>query len=382
MKFIHSADWHIGRIFQNISLLDEQLYVLEQLKQHIKTHRVDVLIIAGDIFDRSVPPADAMVALDVFLTELIVETGVRIIMISGNHDSARRLRFGTQQMQQSGLYILTDITAIQTPIRIESSAGEQVDVYGIPYHEPVNVREAFECDVRSHDDAHTYLVDKIKQVQIDDIPSILISHCFVVGGKISDSERPLSIGGLDCIGYEPLASFDYVALGHLHSPQYKGVEHIRYAGSLLKYSFSESQQHKSVTLVEFDDVGLVSMQPLALNAKHDLRIISGLLKDLLEQAKIDVNLDDYILVRLEDTHDLLEPLAQLRCFYPNILQLEYTKLMLSADAIIINEGEQHTESDVFNDFFQQVTGFELNDSQQALLQSVVLEAQQAMDADV
>jgi exonuclease SbcD len=257
MKFIHTSDWHIGRLFQNISLLEDQLHVLKQVKDYAKRHQVDALIIAGDIFDRSVPPADAVAALDHFFDEMSAELKCPIIMISGNHDSAKRIGFGAGHMRLSGLHILNAVSDVTTPVIIDTVTGP-VHFYGIPYHDPVEVREAFSCEVSTYDAAHTFLVEQIKQVRDAEIPSVLISHCFIDGAEESESERPLSIGGADRVSYQPLQDFDYVALGHLHAPQYKGKEHIRYSGSLLKYSFSEVKQKKGITLVELDNKGLVS----------------------------------------------------------------------------------------------------------------------------
>jgi len=267
MKFIHTSDWHIGRLFQNISLLEDQLHVLQQVKSYAREHGVDALVIAGDVFDRSIPPAEAVDALDKFLDEIINELKIPVIMISGNHDSAKRLRFGARHMQQSGLHILSKLDSVTIPVIIETKTGP-VHFYGIPYHDPVEVREAFNCEVKTYDEAHTHVVDLVKEVRISDTPAVLISHCFIDGAEESDSERPLSIGGADRVSYQPLEDFDYVALGHLHGPQYKGKEHIRYSGSLLKYSFSEYQKKKGIALVELDEKGFVSMEHLTLT--HNL----------------------------------------------------------------------------------------------------------------
>jgi exonuclease SbcD len=374
MKFIHTSDWHIGRLFQNISLLDDQLHALKQIKNYAKTHQVDALIVAGDIFDRSVPPADAVEALDHFLHDISSDLKLPIIMISGNHDSAKRLGFGARHMQLSGLHILNQLSTITTPVVIESATGP-VHFYGIPYHDPVEVREAFACDVSTYDEAHTFLVDQIKQVRVADVPSVVISHCFIDGAEASDSERPLSIGGADRVSYQPLEGFDYVALGHLHGPQYKGAEHIRYSGSLLKYSFSEYQQKKGITLVEIGKKGLVATEHLPLKAQKDLRIIEGLLTDILERGKNDPNHEDYVFIRLLDKQDILDPLGQLRKVYPNILQLERTQFISSKGSQLkADVSLKRTEQQVFSDFFEQVIGCDLTEEQNTLLLDIIAEA--------
>ena len=379
MKFIHTSDWHIGRLFQNISLLEDQCHVLKQIKNYAQVYEVDALIIAGDIFDRSVPPADAVEALDNFLDEIASELELPIIMISGNHDSAKRLGFGAYHMQKSGLYILSDLENVTTPIVIETATGP-VHFYGIPYHDPVEVREAFDCKVKTYDEAHTFLVDQIKQVRDADVPSVLISHCFIDGAEESESERPLSIGGADRVSFQPLESFDYVALGHLHGPQYKGAEHIRYSGSLLKYSFSEYKQKKGVTLVEFDEKGLVSTEHLELKPQRDLRVIEGLLADIIEQGKDDPDNDDYIFARLTDTQDILDPMGQLCKVYPNILQLERSYFALSSGSrLVADVSLKRTEEQVFKDFFEQVIGCDLTAEQNTLLLDIINEAKEAVE---
>lgn len=367
MKFIHTSDWHIGRLFQNIALLDDQLYVLQQLKAYAIEHDVDAIIIAGDIFDRSVPPAEAVEALNDFLEQLTIELSIPVIMISGNHDSAKRLSFGAKQMQDAGLHIVSNLRDSSQAITIDSDTGP-VNFYGIPYHDPVEVREAFDCEAKTYDDAHTFMVNHILQSKPADIPAVLISHCFIDGAEESESERPLSIGGADRVSYEPLKTFDYVALGHLHAPQYKGYEHIRYSGSLLKYSFSEYKQKKGITLVEFDQQGLVSQQHLSLMPRHDLRVIEGALADILEAAKADPHTDDYLLIKLNDKHDILDPMGQLRQVYPNILQLERTHFSLaSGSRLKADVSLKRSESDVFSDFFEQVTGNEMTKEQTTVL---------------
>lgn len=374
MKFIHTSDWHIGRLFQNISLLEDQLHVLKQIKNYAKVHKMDALVIAGDIFDRSVPPADAVDALDHFLDEISSELKLPIIMISGNHDSAKRLGFGAGHMRQSGLHILNSISDVTTPVVIETATGP-VHFYGIPYHDPVVVREAFACDVATYDAAHTFLVEQIKQVRVADVPAVLISHCFIDGAEESESERPLSIGGADRVSYQPLEDFSYVALGHLHGPQYKGAEHIRYSGSLLKYSFSEYQQNKGITLVELDDKGLVATQHLPLKPKKNLRVIEGLLTEILQRGQTDPDNEDYMFIRLLDKQDILDPLGQLRKVYPKTLQLERTQFILSKGSqLIADVSLKRTEQQVFSDFFEQVIGHDLSTEQNTLLLDIIAEA--------
>lgn len=370
MKFIHTSDWHIGRQFHNVSLLEDQQHVLDQLLGYIEQEAVDVLVIAGDIYDRSVPPATAVELLDELLTKICLEMKVPVILIPGNHDSASRLRFGAQQLRKSGLHILGDLSKVTEPVVISHGDGD-VAFYGVPYNDPVTVRNLFGEDVSTYDEAHTFLVDLISEKKSSAIPNILISHCFIDGSQESDSERPLSIGGSDRVSYQPCCKFDYVALGHLHSPQYRGEQHIRYSGSLLKYSFSEQHQKKGVTLVEINSEGLKSHRHLPLSPLRDMRIIEGELATILEQGKLDPNHQDYLLVRLTDRHAILDPMAKLREVYPNVLQLEKPGMLISGAQQMNREKLKRGELEMFRDFFVQISGQEMSDEQEEAIRDTI-----------
>ena len=372
MKFIHTADWHIGRQFHNVSLLDDQRHVLDQLVVYIEQEAVDALVIAGDIYDRSVPPSKAVELLDEFINKICSDMKVPIIMIPGNHDGAERLRFGSRQLSLAGLHILGDLSKVAEPVILSCETGE-VAFYGIPYNDPETVRNLFAEDVASYDEAHTYLVDQIKGAKSDDIPSVLISHCFLDGAEESESERPLSIGGADRVSYGPCTDFDYVALGHLHSPQYKGQEHIRYSGSILKYSFSEQNQKKGITLVEMDTKGLVATKHLPLVPLRDMRIVEDGIETILEQGTVDPNADDYLLVRLTDRHAILDPMSKLRAVYPNVLHLEKPGMLETGEQQMKRETLKRGELEMFRDFFLQITGQTINEEQDEALQKAIIE---------
>ena len=372
MKFIHTADWHIGRQFHNVSLLDDQRHVLDQLVVYIEQEAVDALVIAGDIYDRSVPPSKAVELLDEFINKICSDMKVPVIMIPGNHDGAVRLRFGSRQLRLAGLHILGDLSKVAEPVILSCEPGE-VAFYGIPYNDPETVRNLFAEDVASYDEAHTYLVDQIKGAKRDDIPSVLISHCFLDGAEESESERPLSIGGADRVSYGPCTDFDYVALGHLHSPQYKGQEHIRYSGSILKYSFSEQNQKKGITLVEMDTKGLVAIKHLPLVPLRDMRIVEDDIKTILEQGTVDQNADDYLLVRLTDRHAILDPMSKLRTVYPNVLHLEKPGMLETGEQQMKRETLKRGELEMFRDFFLQITGQTINEEQDEAVQKAIIE---------
>lgn len=373
MKFIHTSDWHIGRQFHNVSLLDDQRHVLAQLVDYIQSEHVDALVIAGDIYDRSIPPATAVELLDEVLNKVCHELSVPVIIISGNHDSAERLRFGARQLKQAGLHIISDINKVTEPVTLEDKSGLAVNFYGIPYHDPELVRHHYDTPVRNHDEAHSFLVDTIKHsMPSSDSINVLLSHCFVDGAEESESERPLSIGGADRVSYTPMVDFNYVALGHLHSPQYRGEPYIRYSGSILKYSFSEQHQKKGISLVELDANGKTNITSLPLTPLRDMRIIEGPLAEIVESGKVDPNNDDYLMVRLTDTHAILDAMGKLRSVYPNVLHLEKPGIMAVGEAKAMNrEKLKRGEMEMFQDFFDQVSGNSLSADQSRALEAVI-----------
>ncbi|QYJ69996.1 exonuclease SbcCD subunit D [Shewanella sp. FJAT-51649] len=376
MRFIHTSDWHIGRQLHNQSLLEDQAYVLDQIVTLAEQHSVDAVIIAGDIYDRSIPPASAVTLLDEVLNRLITELGVQVLMIAGNHDGHERLGFAAKQMAASGLHIIGPLQADLTPIRLTSPSGDAY-FYPLPYAEPATVRQVFGAEanglsVSSHEEAMALLLEQIHSHDSQGLPKVVVSHCFLDGGSESESERPLSIGGADKISPRLFSEFDYVALGHLHGPQYKGCEHVRYSGSILKYSFSEQHQHKSVTLVDVAAQTPAQIQLLPLTVLRDVRIIEGELAHLLDLGKTDAKREDYLMVRLLDKHAILDAMGKLRSVYPNVLHLERTGLMAGEQAVALNRDHiKKGEMAMFRDFFSQVSGEALSDAQQAVMDEIL-----------
>ncbi|SDN68939.1 exonuclease SbcCD subunit D [Vreelandella arcis] len=371
MRLLHTADWHLGRLFHNLSLLDDQRYVLDQLIDIIDREAVDAVLVAGDIYDRSVPPATAVALLDDVLTELCSVRNLPVVMISGNHDSAQRLGFGARHLRQAGLHILSDLTDCDRPVTL-SANGVEVDVFGIPYADPEYVRSQLSVDVRDFDSAHRHLVERINAQRHPSRPTVLMSHCFVDGGSASDSERPLTLGGAESVALEPMQSFDYVALGHLHGPQYSGGEHIRYSGSLLKYSFSEASQRKGVTLVDINDQGVQHIQHRSLEPRLNVRILEGELESLIADGVSDPHAEDYLLVRLTDRHAILDPMGKLREVYPNVLHLEKPGMLEARGRQQLDrERLQFSAKDMFSDFFAQTSGEAMTDEQSTAISELI-----------
>ncbi|ARV74371.1 exonuclease SbcCD subunit D [Vibrio campbellii] len=376
MKFIHTSDWHLGRQFHNVSLLDDQQAVLDQLIQYVEDNPVDAVVVAGDIYDRSVPPTIAIELLNKVVKRVCGELNTPMILISGNHDGAERLGFGSEQMKNAGLHIISNFEDMLTPVVIETESAGQVAFYGMPYNDPEQVRFAYQEPVSTHDQAHKLLAEKITEQFQPEQRNVLVSHCFVDGAIESESERPLSIGGSDRVSHEHFLNFDYVALGHLHQPQKKGEEYIRYSGSLMKYSFGEQNQKKGFTLVEIDQNGFVSAEHIELAAPHDMRIVEGELEQVIEQGKTDPKNEDYLLVRLMDKHAILNPMEKLRTVYPNVLHLEKPGMLIGVEQEMAQAKLARSEIDMFRDFFSEAQDGQLSQEQDQAISDIIKQLSQ------
>ena len=375
MKFLHTSDWHLGRQFHNVSLLEDQKVILEQIVGYIQNQPVDALVIAGDVYDRSVPPTAAIEVLNQFVTKVCGELQTPIIMIPGNHDGAERLGFGSEQMKRSGLHILSSFEDMLKPVELETDIGV-VSFFGMPYNDPEQVRHYFSQPVSTYDQAHELLCNQIKQLFQLNSKKVLISHCFVDGAIESESERPLSIGGSDRVSHQHFIDFDYVALGHLHQPQKKGEEYIRYSGSLMKYSFSEQHQKKGMTLVELDADGFKSATHIDLVAPHQMRVIEGELDAIITNAKTDPNNHDYLLVRLMDKHAILNPMEKLRAAYPNVLHLEKPGMLIGVEQQMAAAKLARSEVDMFRDFFAEAQDSDLTADQDRAITDIIKQLNQ------
>ncbi|MGI9949245.1 exonuclease SbcCD subunit D [Vibrio hyugaensis] len=376
MKFIHTSDWHLGRQFHNVSLLDDQQAVLDQLIQYIESNPVDAVVVAGDIYDRSVPPTIAIELLNKVVKRICGELNTPMILISGNHDGAERLGFGSEQMKNAGLHIISNFEDMLTPVVIKTESAGQVAFYGMPYNDPEQVRFAYQEPVSTHDQAHKLLAEKITEQFQPEQRNVLVSHCFVDGAIESESERPLSIGGSDRVSHEHFLNFDYVALGHLHQPQKKGEEYIRYSGSLMKYSFGEQNQKKGFTLVEIDQNGFVSAEHIDLAAPHEMRIVEGELEQVIEQGKTDPKNEDYLLVRLMDKHAILNPMEKLRAVYPNVLHLEKPGMLIGVEQEMAQAKLARSEIDMFRDFFSEAQDSQLSREQDQAISDIIKQLSQ------
>lgn len=372
MRFIHTADWHLGRIMHGTHLTEDQAYVLDQLIMLARDLKPDALIISGDVYDRPVPPAEAVELLDDFLSRLVLDLGVALVAIGGNHDSPGRLGFASRVLAGRRVHLFGSVSDLPHEVTLEDASGP-VHFYAIPYAEPSVVRERLGCDTaRDHETATRALTDAVRAVHPPDKRSVLIAHAYVVGSSPSESERPLSVGGADQVQATCFEGFNYVALGHLHAAQSAGAAGIRYAGSILKYSFSEVKHVKSVSVVEMDSAGVCRVESIPLKPRRDVRIKEGYLKEIVKEPCENENREDYIMVRLLDTEPLLDVMGRLREVYPNVLHVE--RPYLEAQGSWSEQRPDHrklNDKDLFAAFFSQVMQEDLKPEEAAAYETIV-----------
>ncbi len=321
MKFLHLADLHLGKRVNGFSMLEDQAHILRQILAILDDEQPDGVLIAGDVYDKSVPSVEAVELLDGFLTELRAR-GVPVLLISGNHDSPERLAFGGRVMDSCGIHISPVYDGALAPVTLQDAFGP-VHVWLLPFVKPAHVRRWFpDADIESYTDA---MAEAVAHMDIDTAArNVLVTHQFVTGGTCSGSEE-LSVGGTDNVDSGVFAPFDYVALGHLHGAQHIGRETIRYAGSPLKYSFSEARQHKSVTVVTLGEKGDVQVRTVALTPLRELREIRGSYDELTARSFYEHTTyrSDYLHLILTDEQDVFDAMSRLRTIYPYLMTLDY-----------------------------------------------------------
>ena len=370
MRILHTSDWHLGRLFHGSHLTEDQAHLLDQFVDLVDEARPDLVLIAGDIYDRAIPPPEAVELLSDTLGRIVLGHGVRVAAVAGNHDSPRRIDFGAQMLAKQRLNLFGCCSSEAGHLILGDDHGP-VHIYALPYAEPALVRQEFGLDdCRDHDAALTVQLDAIQAAHPAGERSVLMAHAFVSGGVMSDSERPLSVGGAGEVDPTRFTGFDYVALGHLHCPQDIAGERIRYSGSLMKYSFNEIAHAKGVDLVEIDAQGGIKREQYHLIPRRDLRLLEGELEELTANPDKSHSVDDYLLVRLTDHGALLDAMGRLREVYPNVLHVERPE-MLPGD---VNEtdAERHRQmgdAELFAAFFEQVGGAALTDDERTELQA-------------
>lgn len=376
MKFLHLADLHIGKIVNGFSMLEEQVHVFDQIIGYIRSEQPSAVVIAGDVFDRSVPGVDAVRVFDDFLTAL-TEEDVAVLLISGNHDSPERLNYASRLLQGKRIFLRGVYDGDLRPIALTDEYGI-VNFWLLPFVKPSMVRGTFEGrEIESYSDA---VMAALESANVDDTArNVLVSHQFFTALGIAPlrSESEINpVGGLDAIDTGVLSRFDYVALGHLHGAQNVGCEKIHYAGSPLKYSFSECRQKKSVALIELKEKNDLTVTALPLSPIRDMREIKGTLETLMSDGVSAMgNKEDYLRVILTDENELIDPMGKIRSVYPNVMVLDFdnsrTSVEFSAIAPNLERIEKLSPYDLFSEFFLDVSGAVMSEEQAEIVRELL-----------
>ena len=403
MRFLHTADWHLGRIFYGQYLTDDQAYVLEhQFFTILKEEKIDGILLAGDVFDRAVPPIEAIELWDSIITRLAMDYKVPLFIVSGNHDGAERLEVGRSMLSESGIHIWGSPHHALQPFEFEGFDG-RVAICPMPFSEPRRIGDALGLNSSESKPVDTDMTDDTLFSYVDDkdqeavalnlhnydqmyqawsdylykqVPkqmrSIAISHAFVMGGEVGGSERTLSVGGSEQVSPHVFKNFHYTALGHLHGPQRMGADHIRYSGSPLKYSFDEHGQKKSFTIIDMDINGKVDISTIPVEAKRDVVILEGNFEDLLNNTALQKkHKDDYVQARLLDTMPIMDGMAKLRQVYHRCMTIELagriaTPVVDMGDAVF----KELDERQLLNQFAETVWNEPLTEAEQLYINSV------------
>ncbi|ROR31388.1 exodeoxyribonuclease I subunit D [Mobilisporobacter senegalensis] len=375
MKLIHTSDLHIGKVINEFSMLKDQEYALKQIARIAKEEKADGLIIAGDVYDRNIPPSEAVAIFDQFVSELIKE-GIPILLISGNHDSPERLSFASSILEKKNFYIAGVFDGTVKCASFHDEYGE-INIYLVPYLKPPVVKHILEKEeMVSYEDSvrailNTIDLNKSKR-------NLLVTHYFVTNlgeePELSDSETRISVGGTDNIDVSLFDGFDYVALGHIHGPQKIGRDTVRYAGSPLKYSFSEVFHKKSVTVIELKEKGNVELRTREIKPLHDLRKVKGKLEELMSKEVYSMaDTGDYLQVTLTNQEELIDPIGTLRSVYPNVMQLILEKNIKKNDMITTKTEHIKNKStlEIYREFYESVTEQEFDEERKAVMTSLI-----------
>ena len=383
MRFLHTADWHLGRIFYGQYLTDDQAHVLEnQFFSILKDEKIDGILLAGDVFDRAVPPIEAIELWDSIITRLAMDYKVPLFVVSGNHDGAERLEVGRSMLSRSGIHIWGSPHHALQPFEFEGVDGK-VAICPMPFSEPRRIGDALGLgfatpfletglNLHNYDQMYQAWSNHLRNQVPKGMRSIAISHAFVMGGDVGGSERTLSIGGSEQVSPQVFKDFQYTALGHLHGPQRMGADYIRYSGSPLKYSFDEHTQKKSFTIVDMDTKGHVDISTIPVDAKRDVVILEGYFEDLLNNKELQAkHKDDYVQARLLDTMPIMDGMAKLRQVYHRCMTIDLVGRvatpMADMDEAVFKE---LNERELFNQFAETVWKEPLTEREQQYINSV------------
>lgn len=370
MKLLHLSDLHIGKRVYEFSMLEDQKYILGEILGIVDRERPDGVLLAGDIYDKTVPSGEAVQVLDGFLTAL-ADHGVPVFLISGNHDSPERIAFGAEIMSGRGVYVSPVYDGTGRSVVMEDQYGP-VTIWLLPFLKPAVVRHAFpDQEIGTYEDAVRTAVERL---EVDTgTRNVLVSHQFVTGAFRCESEE-VSVGGLDQVGVSVFAPFDYVALGHIHSPQHVGRETVRYCGTPLKYSFSEVSQEKSVTMVELFEKGTIKVSQIPLRPLRDMRKLRGTYMEVTSRDFYkEMNTEDYVQITLTDEDDIPEGIRKLRTVYPNLMRLEYDNRRTREDREVEagSQEKDRTPLELLEEFYELQNNQPMNREQKELAEKTI-----------
>lgn len=371
MRFLHLSDLHIGKRVNEFSMIEDQKFILKQILKLLDEERTDGVLLAGDIYDKPIPSVEAVQLFELFLNEL-VQRNLPVFIISGNHDSPERLSFGSRLMEGRGVYISRAYDGNVQKVTMEDMYGE-VCIYLLPFIKPTLVRHVYgEEEIAGYQQALELVCSRIPVEK--EKRNILLAHQFVTGASRCESEE-IMVGGVDQVDVSLFDAFDYVALGHLHSPQQVGRSTVRYCGTPLKYSFSEAEQQKSVTMVELEEKGSITVRTIPLKPLRDMRKIRGTYMEVTAKAFYEqFSTQDYVHITLTDEEDILDGLQKLRIIYPNLMHLEYDNSRTRESRSIGKEVavKEKSEFEIFQDFYQIQNNQPMSVQQAAFIQKLIL----------
>lgn len=370
MKIMHLSDLHIGKKVNEYSMLQDQIYILKEILRIIDNEKVETVIIAGDVYDRSLPPNEALELFDEFLYQLSGRN-VNVFVISGNHDSPERISYGGRMMTENKIFLSPVYDGNVKPITLNDDYGE-VNFYLLPFVRPADIRRYFpDENIENYTDAVKVAIDNMN-VDFSE-RNILVTHQFVTGAELSESED-IIVGGTDNVSGEVFDGFDYVALGHIHREQTVGKDNIRYCGTPLKYSFSEAKHIKSVTILDFNDKGNIEYSKIPLTPFRDMREIRGTYYELTLKSNYEsTNTEDYLHITLTDEEDIPDAIGKLRSIYPNIMKLDYDNLRTRGSGTVdaIENIESKSPFELFADLFKQQNNQDMSEEQEKIMRNLI-----------
>jgi len=375
MKLLHLSDLHLGKVLQEQLMLEDQEYMLKKIIEKIQEEKIEVVLISGDVYDRSIPQTEAVNLLDSFLHTLIKELKRKVFIISGNHDSKERLGFGNRIFENDGLYIESKYAGKLKKVELEDEFGK-LNIYMLPFVKPIEVRKYFE-DVNSYEEAIHKIIEN-EEINKDE-RNIILVHQFITAGGVqperTDSEV-ISLGGTENVDVSNFDDFDYVAIGHVHRPQRIGRDTARYSGTILKYSFSEVNHKKTMPILDFKEKGNLNIVLQELIPLRDMREIKGPIEELIKKENYEgTNTDDYIRAIITNEEPVYDAIGQIRRIYPNTLKLEIknskTALSIEEQENSIENIKEKSEIELFSEFYKMQNNDELDKKQIELMEQII-----------